>query len=163
MRKQIYLTAILYIICSAVFAQKDSLDVFYYQQPEFFTKSEFPSRVEYSLQNKDGSFCTITIYKSSLSEGDTLKTIMQQWNDQVFNILTKADKEPARIMTGKSVDGWASSVAIGNYFQNEKKAIVMLNSFKTGKTAACVVFTCSDKSFKLPIDEFSKNLHLKKL
>ena len=160
MKKRIILTAIVYIIFNTAYSQADSFDVFYFQQPPFFIKSEFPSRVEFSLTNKDGSFCNITLYKSNPSKEDTLITIMQQWNDQVVKRLTKADKQPAKTMTGQSIDGWASSLAIGNFYQQEKKAIVMLNSFKREKISACVVFNCSDKSFKLPIDDFSKNLRL---
>jgi hypothetical protein len=142
------------------FSQIDSFDVFSYQQPEFFTKNALSSSVQYSLTNKDGSFCTITLYKSLPSTADTVQTIMNQWNAFVLRRLTKADKKPVQTLTGKAVEGWASSLAMGNFYRDSKKAIVMLLSFKAEKRSACVVFTCSDKSFKGPIEAFSNNIHL---
>ena len=63
-------------------------------------------------------------------------------------------------MTEQLWDGWASTLAIGNFYQNKKKAVVMLYSFRKDKTTACVVYTLSDKNFKGPVETFSKNLHL---
>ena len=63
-------------------------------------------------------------------------------------------------MTEQLWDGWASTLAIGNFYQNKKKCVVMLYSFRKDKTSACVVYTLSDKNFKGPIETFSKNLHL---
>ena len=65
-------------------------------------------------------------------------------------------------MTEQLWDGWASTLAIGNFYQNKKKAVVMLNSFRKDKMTACVVFVMSNKSFKGVVENFSKNLHLKK-
>lgn len=142
------------------FAQTDSFDVFTYQMPEFFTKTELPSRVQFKMTNKDGSFCTMTLYKSLPAKEDVLKDVMSQWNDQVVKRLSKANKKPAKIMTEQLWDWWASTLAIGNFYQNKKKAVVMLYSFRKNKTAACAVFEMSDKSFKGPVELFSKNLHL---
>ena len=60
-------------------------------------------------------------------------------------------------------DGWVSTLAIGNYYQNKKKCVVMLHSFRKNKTAACAVFEMSDKIFKGPVDNFSKKPSLNKL
>jgi hypothetical protein len=77
-------------------AQIDSFDVFTYQIPEFFTKSELPSRVQLTMTNEDGSFCLITMYKSQPAKADILKDITSQWNEQVLKRLTKADKKPQK-------------------------------------------------------------------
>lgn len=104
------------------FAQIDSYDVFTYQRPAFFTKSELPSRVQFNLTNNDGNFCTITLYKSILAKQDTMTDIISQWNEEAVKRLNKADKKPARILTEQLWDGWASSLAIGNFYQNKKSA-----------------------------------------
>ena len=150
------------LLCSVCIAQTDSFDVFTFQKPEFFTKSELPSRVQFSLTNKDGSFCLITLYKSQPAKEDILKDITGQWNEQVVKRLTKADKKPQRILTEQMWDGWASTLGIGNFYHKKKKSVIMLNSFRSNKTTACVVFAFTDKTFKGPIDNFSKNLHLLK-
>ena len=143
-------------------AQTDTFDVFTYQAPEFFTKSELPSKIQFSLTNNDSSFCTISIYKSQTSKADVMKDIKRQWSQHIFKQLTKAGKEPARILTEQLWDGWASTLAIGNFYQNKKKCVVMLNSFKKDKVTACVVYAFSDNSFKVPIELFSKTLQLRK-
>ena len=143
-----------------IFSQTHSFDVFTYQPPEFFTKSQLPSRVQFNLTNNDTGFCSITLYKSMPAKADIMKDIMRQWNDQVIKRLPKADKKPGRIYTEQMWDGWTSTLAIGNFYQNKKKAVVMLNSFRINKTVACAVFAFSDKFFKGPIELFSKNLHL---
>ena len=141
-------------------AQTNSFDVFTYQPPEFFTKSELPSRVQWSLKNNDTSFCFITIYKSRPAQNDIMKEVLSQWNEQVVKELNKADKKPGKILTEQLWDGWASTLAIGNFYQDKKKCVGMLYSFRKDKEAACAVFAFSDKIFKGPIEKFSKNLHL---
>jgi hypothetical protein len=141
-------------------AQTDSFDVYQYQAPEFFTKSELPSRVQFSMKNNDTSFCIITIYQSGPAKDDVMKDVIAQWNEQVLKRLNKADKKPARIFTQQLWDGWASTMALGNFYQQKKKSIVMLNSFQSKRTTACVVYAFSDTIFKPVIEKFSKNLHL---
>jgi hypothetical protein len=151
---------VVFLLLAQAFAQTDSFDVFTYQSPEFFTKSELPSGIQFNMKNNDTSFCTITLYKSRPAKEDAMKDIMSQWNEQVVKRLSNADKKPAKIMTGQYLDGWESTLAIGNYYQNKKKMVVMLNSFRKNKTTACVVFEMSDKLFKGPVEKFSQNLHL---
>ena len=143
------------------FSQTDSFDVFSYRPPEFFTKSELPSRLQFSMSQDDSLFCTITLYKSQSAKADVMKDVISQWNEQVVKRLTKANKKPARIMTEQLWDGWVSTLAIGNFYQNKKKCVVMLHSFRKDQTSACAVFSFSDKLFKGPIEGFSQNLHLK--
>ena len=147
-------------IVSVGFAQTDTYDVFTYQPPEFFTTNKLPSQVQFNLTNNDTSFCTITLYKSQPAKADVMKDVISQWNEQVVKRLSKADKKPGRVYTQQMWDGWASTVAIGNFYQNKKKCVVMLYSFRKNKTAACGVFAFTDKSFKGPVELFSKNLHL---
>lgn len=140
----------------------NSFDVFTYQPPEFFTITKLQSQVHFNLTNNDTSFCTITLYKSKPANADVIKDVTSQWNEQVVKRLSKADEKPGRIYTQQIWDGWASTVAIGNFYQNKKKCVVMLSSFRKGKTTACFVTEMSDKSFKQPVELFSNNLHLKK-
>ena len=146
---------------SVLVAQTGSFDVFTYQPPEFFTKSELPSRVQFNLVNNDTSFCTIKLYKSQTAKADVMKDVLSQWNEQVVKRLAKASKKPLKTMTEQMWEGWASTLAIGNFYKNKKKAVVMLYSFRKNKTTAFVVYEMSDKSFKGPVELFSKNLHLK--
>ena len=120
MKKCFLFNAVFFLaICS--YAQTDSFDVFTYQPPEFFTKSELPSRVQWSLKNNDTSFCTITIYKSQPAKDDVMKEVVSQWNEQVVKRLSKASKKPLKILTEQFWDGWASTLAIGNFYENKKK------------------------------------------
>jgi hypothetical protein len=89
-----------------------------------------------------------------------MKDVISQWNKHVVKRLTKANKKPLKIMTEQLWDGWVSTLAIGNFYQNKKKAVVMLYSFRKNQTSACAAFMFSDKIFKGPIELFSKNLHL---
>lgn len=159
MLKVIFVFILLFPVKLAL-SQTASFDVFTYQPPAFFTKSELPSRVQFTLRNNDTSFCTITLYKSLPVKEDVMKDITNQWNDRVAKRLSKANKKPARIMTEQLWDGWVSTLAIGNFYQSKKKCVVMLNSFRKNNITACVVFAFSDKLFKEPVETFSKNLHL---
>ena len=89
-----------------------------------------------------------------------MKDIISQWNEQVVKRLTKANKKPSRILTEQLWDGWVSTLAIGNFYQNKKKSVVMLNSFRKDSITTCVVYAFSDKNFKGVVETFSKNLHL---
>ena len=158
--KRLALVNALFFLAAHAFAQTDSFDVFTYKSPEFFTKSELPLRLQFNITNNDTSFCTITLYKNLPAKDDVMKDVISQWNEQVVKRLSKANKKPARILTEQLWDGWVSTLAIGNFYQNKKKCVVMLSSFRKNDRTACVVFAFSDKSFKGVVDKFSKNLHL---
>ena len=145
---------------SGGFAQSDSFDIYKYLPPEFFTKSELPSRIEFTMMNNDTSFCTIILYKSKSLKSDALHDITSQWNERVVKRLSKANKKPAKIFTEQMWEGWSSTLAIGNFYQNKKKCVVMLNTFRKDKTTACVVYAFSDKLFNTVIEKFSTNIHL---
>ena len=162
MKKQLLIYFTIIITATNGFSQTDTYDVFTYQPPEFFTKTKLLSQVQFNLTNNDTSFCTITLNKSQPAKAEVMKDVTSQWNEQVVKRLTKADKKPGRIYTQQMWDGWASTVAIGNFYQNKKKCVVMLYSYRKNKTTAFVVVEMSDKSFKQPVELFSKNLHLKK-
>ena len=153
------LTVTLSLISLQTIAQTDSFDVFTYHAPQFYTKSELPSRVQFHYSNSDTSFCTITIYKSQVANPGTSQ-MSRQWNDYVIKKLMRADKKPQKILTGQELDGWTSTLAIGNFYQNKRKCVVMLNSFTKDKLTACVVFVLGDKGFKGSVENFSKQLHL---
>lgn len=156
-----YLLSLIFLLQMTVsFAQTNSFDVFTYQSPEFFTKNQLTTGVQWNLKNNDTNFCIITIYKSKPAKDEIMKDVLSQWNEQVVKRLTKANKKPLKIMTEQLWDGWASTLAIGNFYQNKKKCVVMLYLFKKDKTSACAVYAFSDKIFKGPIETFSKNLHL---
>ncbi|MEO6136848.1 MAG: hypothetical protein ABIP35_16965 [Ginsengibacter sp.] len=159
--KKYFVVIILLLLFKGGYAQSLSFDVFTYTPPAFFTKSELPYRVQWSMKNNDTSFCIITIYKSQPAKDDIMKDIMAQWNEQVVKQLTKAEKKPLKILPEQLWDGWTPTLAIGNFYESKKKCIVMLNSFKKDKIAACAVYAINDKSFKEPIEEFSNKLHLK--
>lgn len=159
--KKIFLISLIISAAINAFAQTDSFDVFNYKAPEFFTKSELPSAVQFSMMGSDGNFCTITLYKSLPAKKDITSDVNSQWSEQVVKRLTKANKKPAKTMMGKQWEGWASTVAIGNFYQNKKKCVVMLQSFRKDTTTVCVVFGFSDPLFKSAVEDFSKNLHLK--
>jgi hypothetical protein len=150
----------LMLLSGRCFSQTDSFDVYTYKAPVFFTKSELPSGLQFTMSNVDGSYCTITMYKSQPTKEDPAKDIISQWNDKVVKRLTKAGKKPGKILTGQVVDGWASTLAIGNFYHKKKKSVVILNSNTRDQTSACIVFAFSDPIFKGTIESFSKNVHL---
>lgn len=118
--KKCFLMVAILVAVINVFAQTDSFDVFIYQRPEFFSKTELPSQVQYNMSNNDSSFCTIILYKSLPAKHDVMKDVITQWNEQVVKRLSKADKKPGRILTEQLWDGWVSTLAIGNFYQNKK-------------------------------------------
>ena len=74
--KKYFLMPLVVFAATDVFAQTDSFDVFTYQPPEFFTKSELPSAVHFNMTNNDGSFCSITLYKSQSAKKDVMKDVI---------------------------------------------------------------------------------------
>jgi len=49
-----------------------------------------------------------------------MKGISSRWNKQVVKQLTKANKKPLKIMTEQLWDRWASTLAIGNFYEQKK-------------------------------------------
>jgi len=102
-----------FFIVAVLQAQTNSFDVFSYTPPAFFSTSELPSRVQWSMKNNDTSFCVITVYKSLSAKDDIVKDVTAQWKEQVVKLLNEANKKPIKIMTEQLWDGWASTLAIG--------------------------------------------------
>jgi hypothetical protein len=150
-----------WLLCLGSFAQTQNFDVFTFIVPEFFTKTVLPSQVQLSLKNNDTSFCNITIYKSRTATEESTKVVMALWKERVLKKLNKAVSKPSNIATGQQTDGWTTALAIGNFYQNKKKCVVMLWYFRKENQSACVVFAFSDKLFKQPVELFSNTLHLK--
>ena len=150
----------IFLFVSRCAAQDSTFDVFTYRPPEFFTCVALPSKVQFSFANSDTSFCRITLFKTQPAKNSAGKDVLSQWSQQVAGHLKGADKKPGRILEGRLWDGWVSTVAIGNFYQAGKKCVVMLNSFRKGDLSCFVVFAFSDKSFKGPVEDFSRNLHL---
>lgn len=160
MKPYIVLSTLLLLLQTWCFAQTDSFDIFSYRSPDFFIKSELPSSLQFNLNNADGHFCTITLYKKQPAKKEVMKDVINQWNEQVVKRLTKANKKPVKILTEQLWDGWVSTLAIGNFYQNKKKCVVMLHSFRKDQSTACAVFAFSDRIFKGAVETFSQNLHL---
>ena len=91
---------------------------------------------------------------------DVMKDVLNQWNAYVFKRLMKANAKPLQILTKEIWDGWESTLAIDNFYYNNRKCVVMLNSFRKNKESACVLFEMSDRLFQPVVENFSKNLHL---
>ena len=144
----------------ASFAQTDSFDVFIYKPPESFTKKSLPSRLQFHKTKDDSLSCTITLYKSMSAKGDSSKHLMDSWNKLVVKTLSGADKKPGKIMTGQTLDGWESILAIGNFYNKKKKCVVMLNMCRKGNVIACIVFAIGDRSFMGEVEMFSNDIHL---
>ena len=155
---QIFIATILFV--SDGFAQSGTFDVYNYKAPEFFIKSELPSRLQFSMKINDTSFCIITLYKSWPAKADVMNDVTSQWKQKVAKRLNSADKKPAKIIAGQLWDGWVTTLAIGNYYQQKKKCVVMLYSFRKNKISACAVFEISNKIFKEPIEQFSKKFYV---
>jgi len=109
------LTSLIIFVPYASFAQTNSFDVFTFQSPKYFIKSELPSSVQWSMKNNDTSFCVITVYKSLSAKDDITKDVMAQRKEQEVKKLNTANKEPLKMMTEQMLDGWASTLAIGNF------------------------------------------------
>ncbi len=154
------LTPLIIFVPYASFAQTNSFDVFTFQSPEHFIKSELPSRAQWRMKNKDASFCVITVYKSLSAKDDIVKDATAQRKERVVKQLNKANKEPLKVLTEQLWDEWASTLAIGNFYPHKKRCVVMLYTFRKNKIAACAIVAISDKTFKSPIETFSKNFHL---
>ena len=75
MKLYLLIQASLLLLSGQCFSQTDSFDVFTYRSPEFFTKSELPSRLQFTMSNADGNFCTITLYKSQYTKEDVMKNV----------------------------------------------------------------------------------------
>jgi hypothetical protein len=78
----------------------------------------------------------------------------------VLERLPKANDKPLQVFTNEVWDGWESTVAVGNFYNNDRKCVVILNSFRNNTQSACVIFEMSDRLFQPVVEKFSKNLHL---
>lgn len=159
--KHLLFVSLLLLTATIVKAQSDSFDVFIYKPPEFFTKSLLPSRAQFTLTNPDKSYCIITLFPAQPAADSVIHDVIRQWNEQVVKRYRKASPKPLQIYTEQLWQGWASTVAIGNFYEGKKKCVVMLNSFHKEKKSASVVYAMTDKLFKGPTESFSKNLGFK--
>ena len=135
-------------------------NVYKYQPPEFFTKTESAERLEFSMRNNDTSFCRINLYPAGKAGRDSMQEIKTLWSTYVYKAFSRADSLPVNIMSGNKIDGWQSVLGLGNCYVGGKKCVMMLFSFRRDTLMAFSTALMSERIFKPPVESFYQSLHL---
>ena len=134
-------------------------NVYLYQPPEFFTKTELAERLEFSMRNNDTSFCRINLYPAGKAGKDSLAEIKSLWSTYVHKAFDRADSLPVNMMAGNKIDGWQSVLGLGNCYVGGKKCVLMLFSFRRDTLMAFSTALMSERIFKPPVESFYQSLH----
>lgn len=135
-------------------------NVFRYQPPEFFTKTESAEKLEFSMRNNDTSFCRINLYPAGKAGRDSIQELKTLWSNYVHKAFGRADSLPVNIMSGNKIDGWQSALGLGNCYVGGKKCVMMLFSYRRDTLMAFSTALMSERIFKPPVESFYQSLHL---
>lgn len=142
-------------------AQTQTFDIATFKAPKGWEKSTKEGLVSYSTSNvSTGTFCIISIYASSASNGTAEQEFNQEWNDLAATPFGLTDAP--EIETTTDDDG--REVVIGSStFQNDDiaGAIIMYTFVGFGRTNSVLFFTNAE-SHQKDIEDFLLSLTLKK-
>lgn len=141
-------------------AGTEKFDIATFKIPDGWQKSTKPGLVSYtSTDDKDQTFCIITVYASKVAKGNTGEEFMDDWQElaaKPYNIKEAPETEKAED------DGWEAISGGANFTKGSLNGLAYLTTLVGyGKTVSILALTNSE-SYQKVIEDMLGSLELKK-
>ncbi len=151
------------VFCTSVaisFAQKETYDLATYIPPVNWKKEVTDFAVGYSrANNKDTSWCRITVYKSFASKGSIDLDFNSEWQILIANPYQTTS--PSQINKTQEAAGWKIKAGAGSFTFKNKKALAMITVFSGYNTCFSILATCNNEKYIQDIQNFIASVELK--
>ncbi|MFN8295231.1 MAG: hypothetical protein U0T69_03500 [Chitinophagales bacterium] len=158
--KRLLLILIILLWNQFSFAGTEEFDIATFNMPDGWQKSTKPGLVSYtSTDDKDQTFCIITVYASKVVRGNTGEEFMDDWQElaaKPYNIKEAPETEKAED------DGWEAISGGANFTKGSLNGLAYLTTLVGyGKTVSILALTNSE-SYQKVIEDMLGSLELKK-
>ena len=148
------------VLPQAVFSQSENLGAIKFTPPKGWTRTANETVVTFSeIDQKNGKFCTITLYGATLSTGNPQSDFSRAWQ----NLVVKPFGAESNPQTAAAVeDGWTAVGGGAPIDLNGTKAFAFLTvASGFGKTVS-VLGLLNDNSYLAVLQSFFADMHIDK-
>ncbi len=150
----------LFILVNA-FGQTQTFDIATFNAPLGWSKEvkDFAASLV-KTNNKTGSWCRVTIYKSIKGSGDAVVDFSSEWNSLMVknNWGTAVAPQPETV----TEEGWISKSAVATFQYENKDAYSLLSTVSGYGVVLSVVVLMNSQEFMRDVEKILSSLHLKK-
>jgi hypothetical protein len=159
--KKILFCTFLVMVTSIACAQNTTYDLVSFIPPAGWKKDVKADYITYMItSNKKGTWCQISIVKSTASKGSIEADFESEW--QLFAVKGfKATDEP-QLGPVKELDGWQTTTGTGKFIFNNKEATVMLTTSSGYNRCVSIVASTNSGEYIKDIDSFMTTVSLQK-
>jgi hypothetical protein len=138
---------------------QEKYDVFIYKKPVGYTQKNEQGFVSFTkLNEKNGSYCVISLYGANKKNNSIQEAFDSEWADLVvkpFGVKDVPTKE-----TAADIDGWQVLVGLANFDFNEGKSAAMLYCLYKNNTTADVLVATNSSDYESDIEKLMGSVHL---
>ena len=161
MRYKLFLILFLLMTELSVDAQKTTYDIFSFDAPKGWTKDEKSSVISFIRTDQvKGSWCRISVYKSTNSKGDLDIDFNSEWQELV--VKTYIGVTAPQLTDVQEENGWKAKAGVGKFSFNKQDAVAMLTTMSDKTRCGSIVAATNDQSYMADIEKFLGTVDLVK-
>ncbi len=155
------LTFLMLLLSFSGIAQKTVFDLAGFTLPPGWKKDQQKDLVMLAApENKNKTFCIITVYKSIDGTGDATGDFQYAWKTLVNERLGVTD--PPAMEKGDVVNGWNTNTATTTFSLQGNNAVAVLTNFSGYNKAMSILVITNDAASQQTLEKFFNSLDLKK-
>ncbi|MBI3137122.1 MAG: hypothetical protein HYZ15_00895 [Sphingobacteriales bacterium] len=142
-------------------AQKTDFDIASFKIPGGWKKELKNDLVILNApENKNNTFCIITVYKSIGGSGEAVSDFQAAWKGLVTDRLSITETPAAE--KGEPVNGWSTNTGTAAFSIQGTNAVAMLTTFSGYNKAMSILVITNDPASPQTLDNFFNSIDLKK-
>lgn len=157
----LYKSLLLILLPSLVFAQSETYDLVTFTPPAGWKKESKETIITYSQINQQtGSWCMISVVKSTVSKGTINADFSSEWNELIVKPYQASASPENNEVT--EADGWKIKAGGGKFTFNKADAIALLTTFSGYNRCASIISLTNSQEYLQTIQDFLSSVDLKK-
>lgn len=156
---RVFLSLIFNLIVSAAFSQKESFDLISFTPPAGWNKTPNGDVLMFSAPDKsDGSFCLISIYKSTPGTGNVNTDFSNAWNEVGVNRL-KISAAPQ--MENVTAEGsWSNISGSASFKLDTIPSVAVLMTMSDNARTMSILIITNSQSYTAELDSFFSGIEI---
>ena len=155
------LTVLVFLSVFSVKAQKTTYDIFSFESPRGWSKDEKSMVISYvKTDQAKGSWCRISVYKSTISKGTLDADFNSEWQELV--VKTYNGVTAPQLTDVQEENGWKAKAGVGKFTFNKQDAVAMLTTMSNKTRCGSIVAATNDQSYMADIEKFLGTVDLVK-
>ncbi len=150
----------LFLFAFSSFAQqKETFDLITYSPPAGWKKEVNETFISYTLtENKKGTWCQLSIIKSTISKGSLEADFESEWNE--FAVKNYGVKEAPQTTEVEEGDGWKVKSGAGKFTFNNADASVLLTTASGYERCVSIIAITNGSDYTPHIQRFLESVDL---